>query len=711
MESGTFADQNKFDEVSSVSSLKSRFEKLHQPKNSQTSGLVNSHNVNEDNKKYSRTASLPNTVTVNQQPKRQLQRGPTVALSSRESSAHSTDVESDEPLNKNGFKRSSTKLIPSLSKSSNSLLDDDPFDDSQEINPFTDDNEYTNELILSESPPDKDSGFRRTHITPNKPPRKPVKPMRASNTQSSTSNSKNLHRHTDDDNPGYAPPLPSRPPKANKPSPPPLPPNRPVLTHRVSADDSDNNNRAHGKPPRKTSRAYLDSNFVDPAQSDDERPDASHINRRPPSYKGIRGISGKASTRAIAIGGDVVITDSGHTRVWSILDGETTNTISHDDSKVTCLCWRPAHRVEDVGRYIWCGGNDGHLFAIDIRSEDKYFEMNRKAHNSSINFIFRYETQLHTQLWTLDVDGKLLIWSGDSDGVISLKSTPEPFRIAPNQTCAIIVDDYLWTAAERKIEIFNPHNRRDVNVKKIDIGTKIGNITCMTQTNNSSLVYIGHEDGRISVWNAESYKRVALIHASDYSITSILGVNDYLWVGFKTGMIYIYDVTKRPWSIIKDWEAHKKSPVIDMQLDEEGLWRVGRLQVASCSSEGSIMIWDGLIEQDWIANQMRLREKTYCEYRDIKVLICSWNIGACKPADLDKSSDGIKFMRLWLTSTKSPDIIFIGFQEIFDLKSKKMNAKTMFKSKKKLKTQEEKLEKRSQEWREKLTKMVEHASN
>ncbi|CAG8672605.1 9695_t:CDS:2, partial [Dentiscutata heterogama] len=138
----------------------------------------------------------------------------------------------------------------------------------------------------------------------------------------------------------------------------------------------------------------------------------------------------------------------------------------------------------------------------------------------------------------------------------------------------------------------------------------------------------------------------------------------------------------------------------------------GRLQVASCSSEGAIISWDGLMEQDWIADKMCLRERTYCNYRDIKILICSWNIGACKPNDLDKSSDGIKFMRSWLASTKSPDIIVIGFQEIFDLKSKKMNAKTMLTSKKKLQSKvEENLEKRSQEWRDKLVKMVEHASN
>ncbi|CAG8747629.1 5236_t:CDS:2 [Gigaspora margarita] len=727
MDSSTLADQDNFGEVKSVSSLKSKFEKMKQQP-SQTSGLASRFNVNEDNKQHSRNISLPNTVTVNQQPKRQLQKGSAAALSSRESSACSTDVESDDPLNKDGLKQSlippsSTKPVSSFSKkkSTKFLLDDDPFDDSQEINPFADDNEYANEIISESPPSDKGLGNRHTHrttVTPNKPPRKPV---RADNTQSSINNSKNLCRYTDDDDFKYKPPpLPSRPSVqiTKKSSPPPLPPNRPVLPHRMTTDDDDSNNKARRKSSNlkaKVSRSNSDPEHIDPvlkdSQSDDERPDVSHINRRPPNFKGFREISCKSSTRAFAIGGDHVITDSGHTRVWSLLSGENINTISHDDSKVTCLCWRPANRMEDVGRYLWCGGLDGHLFAIDIRSEDKYFEMTRKAHSSSVNFILCYESQKMTQLWTLDTDGKLLIWSEGDDGIISLKSTPEPFRVAPNQTCAIIVGHYLWTAAEKNIEIFNPHNKYELNVKKISFGTEIGNITCMTQTNNSSLVYVGHEDGRISVWDVKSYNRIALVHASDYSITSILGVNDYLWVGFKTGMIYIYDVTKRPWVTIKDWKAHK-SPIIDMQLDEAGLWRVGRLQVASCSSEGSIISWDGLMEQDWLADKMSLREKTYCNYRDIKILICSWNIGACKPGDLEKSSDGIKFMRSWLASTELPDIIVIGFQEIFDLKSKKMNAKTMLTSKKKLKTKvEENLEKRSQEWRDKLAKMVEHASN
>ena len=74
------------------------------------------------------------------------------------------------------------------------------------------------------------------------------------------------------------------------------------------------------------------------------------------------------------------------------------------------------------------------------------------------------------------------------------------------------------------------------------------------------------------------------------------------------------------------------------------------------------------------ANQMALHEQEYCMYRNITILICSWNIDASKPPDLEKYADDAKFLRLWFTSASSPEIIVIGFQEIIDLESKKMTA-------------------------------------
>ena len=74
---------------------------------------------------------------------------------------------------------------------------------------------------------------------------------------------------------------------------------------------------------------------------------------------------------------------------------------------------------------------------------------------------------------------------------------------------------------------------------------------------------------------------------------------------------------------------------------------------------------------------MRMRQSEYCSYRDLRVLLCSWNIDACKPADLDSSEDA-HFLDEWLTTMENPDIVSIGIQEIVDLESKSQSASTSF---------------------------------
>ncbi|CAG8559405.1 7304_t:CDS:2, partial [Acaulospora morrowiae] len=128
-------------------------------------------------------------------------------------------------------------------------------------------------------------------------------------------------------------------------------------------------------------------------------------------------------------------------------------------------------------------------------------------------------------------------------------------------------------------------------------------------------------------------------------------------------------------------------------------------------AEGQIKVWDGLMGQDWIADEMSKYEHEYCDYRDIKVLVCSWNIDASKPTDLERSHDAAKFLRLWFTSTESPDIIVIGFQEIIDLESKKQTAKTILTKKKVEKQNTANLTQRYKAWHDKLVKAVrEHAT-
>jgi len=58
----------------------------------------------------------------------------------------------------------------------------------------------------------------------------------------------------------------------------------------------------------------------------------------------------------------------------------------------------------------------------------------------------------------------------------------------------------------------------------------------------------------------------------------------------------------------------------------------------------------------------------------VRALCISWNIDASRPGDLHGTVDNLEFLRNALTSTESPDIISIGFQEVIDLEDKKLTA-------------------------------------
>lgn len=71
------------------------------------------------------------------------------------------------------------------------------------------------------------------------------------------------------------------------------------------------------------------------------------------------------------------------------------------------------------------------------------------------------------------------------------------------------------------------------------------------------------------------------------------------------------------------------------------------------------------------------REATFSSFRPLNVLVVSWNVDAAKPDTLIGSADNTAFLDNVLHSVDSPDIIAFGFQELIDLESRKMAAKTV----------------------------------
>lgn len=79
----------------------------------------------------------------------------------------------------------------------------------------------------------------------------------------------------------------------------------------------------------------------------------------------------------------------------------------------------------------------------------------------------------------------------------------------------------------------------------------------------------------------------------------------------------------------------------------------------------------------WVDQELLKREHAFSTFRDLKVLIVSWNVDAAKPESLIGDLDNVHFLHDVLTSVDSPDIISFGFQEVIDLESRKMAAKTV----------------------------------
>jgi hypothetical protein len=71
---------------------------------------------------------------------------------------------------------------------------------------------------------------------------------------------------------------------------------------------------------------------------------------------------------------------------------------------------------------------------------------------------------------------------------------------------------------------------------------------------------------------------------------------------------------------------------------------------------------------------MQKRDAEFCNFREIRALIFTWNAGASKPSDLKRGSEEERLFRGIFNQEKPPEIIVFGFQELVDLENKKVTA-------------------------------------
>ncbi|KAF2860032.1 DNase I-like protein [Piedraia hortae CBS 480.64] len=437
-------------------------------------------------------------------------------------------------------------------------------------------------------------------------------------------------------------------------------------------------------------------------------PDSSQANRRPPRYKQRPWqIPTDYDPRLVALCGEYVATSGHITRAWRILTGEVVCSMPHSENlKVTALAFKPGVSVKDDGQRLWIGTNTGELHEIDIPT-NSLVNSKLNAHKREVIKIFRRAAEL----WTLDDGGELNVWRPTQTGVPELDAQCVNFRTPRGHTFSMVVGKYLWIATGKDLRVFNPAAHTDTEFQVLRGGLSqpgVGDVTSGAMLSHQpDLVYFGHSDGKVSIYNYHDYSCLGVVAASVYKLSTLMGVGEYLWAGFYTGMIYIFDTSTTPWKALKDWDAHDKKQLHGIVADHSTLWNIDRLPVVSLGADSMLRIWDGLLEEDWLDARMHYHDAEYCTFREISASVMTWNAGASKPRDLEQDKQDNNFFREYIGAQGAPDIFVFAFQELVDLEDKKTTAKALFKSKKKMEgTAQERMSHQYRAWRDHLTKCL-----
>lgn len=486
---------------------------------------------------------------------------------------------------------------------------------------------------------------------------------------------------------------------------PPPPPRRDTSSGSGAGDGQSQQAQSQRQPPPipretkyTTSSTSRQNDYEEEQQAPEENPgsiprtdypDSSQVNRRPPVFKtGPTMIPTKYDTRVFDVCGKYVCTTGFLTRVWDVTTGELVLSMSHGETvKVLCVAFKPGRGLEDEGQRLWLGTNIGELHEVDIPTQSIIASRAYPSRREVIR-IYRHKKEM----WTVDDEGRLLIWPPDESGTPNLQySYSSPYdRVARGQTFSMVVGDTLWLATGKEVRVYRPNANSDTgfHVLRRPLGVHhTGDVTSGAYTTkDGGRVYLGHADGKVTIYSSTDYTCLAQVNVSVYKINCLAMVGDYLWAGYKTGMIYVYDVNTNPWTVKKDWHAHD-SPVVGLILDPSSVWTVNRLQVTTLGTDNCIRLWDGMLEDDWLGGfclsfawsadanvrveaRLQSRDVEYCTFREIRATILTWNAGASVPHSVRNSS----FIQDAIHPENPPELLVFGFQELVDLEDKKITA-------------------------------------
>lgn len=425
--------------------------------------------------------------------------------------------------------------------------------------------------------------------------------------------------------------------------------------------------------------------------------------------KGVDEISTKYDARFFDVCGENVCASGQLTRVWNLLDGEMIMSLNHTEGiRATAVAFKPASDPQEEGWKIWIGTSTGELMEVNVATHGITNSKGSIHNRHEVIKIYR----MFNELWTLDDLGMLLVWGPDETGVPNLTGNPhQSFKLPREHSFSMVVGSELWHATGKEIRVFAPtlDGRTQLQVlTRPLVAEGAGEVTsgCLVKTQPGK-VFFGHVDGKVSIYSTTDHSNLGVLNISTWKMNTLAGVGHRIWVGYNTGKICVYDISEKPWTILKEWQAHS-NPVIGLKADPAGAYKLDRLQVVSLGGDNKVKPWDGLLEDDWIEDEMKSKDTEYCDFDEIRAMIFTWNAGASTPNSLRYShNDGAFFPEL-LQSSRSPDILIFGFQELVDLEDKAATAKRFLKVKKKKDegSDQERMAHQYRDWRDFLTKTL-----
>ncbi|KZT38720.1 DNase I-like protein [Sistotremastrum suecicum HHB10207 ss-3] len=446
-------------------------------------------------------------------------------------------------------------------------------------------------------------------------------------------------------------------------------------------------------PPRRQTAGELES--LSSAESEDDAsttpatrrsvdlaPDSSHSSRRPPTLPSPLDAPIHVSAHHAMVrskGPYVVVASQHHFRIHTLpLTGNGASTVSEVDlgdikkSCVTAMEWASGN-----GDMLWAGTNQGTLLLIDV-ARASIADTRSGWHSHSITHIVRHRTTMIS----LDETGKLVMFEPSSENM----GKPRTLRMPDKTQFMGVFGDRIWSSlgtgsqssAVRVYDVLPSQTSMASKPLLLSPTENIGPVTAGSYLpSRPSTIYLGHEGGYISVWDANDPQCRDVIKVGSSDILCLLGVGTRLWAGGRKGVISAYDVSQTPWLITNQWKAHEELPVLSLTADPFSIDPFGHLSVVSVGRDEKLRFWDGLLGAEWVDKEMLKREADFSTFRKLKVLICTWNVDAAKPEQLSGNIDDAGFLENLLRSVDRPDIICFGFQEMIDLENRRLTAKTV----------------------------------